>query len=118
MLDTIVAMRSILIAMVIAGCGGSKAPPPPAPAAPPPPPPPADAASPESAAVEAALSKFEGLADEMCQCKTKDCVKKVSDEITAWGNEQVKLDLKPTDEQANRLETSGRRLGDCMQKIK
>ena len=117
MLDTIAAMRSILIAMVIAGCGGSKAPPAPAPAAPPAPPP-IDAASPESAAVEAALTKFNGLTDEMCQCKTKDCVKKVSDEVQAWGNEQMKLDLKPTDEQAKRLETSGRRLGDCMQTIK
>jgi len=117
MLDTIAAMRSILIAMVFAACGGSAPPPAPAPAAPPPPPP-ADAASPESAAVEAALTKFDGLADEMCQCKTKDCVKKVSDAVAAWGNEQTKLDLKPSDEQAKRLETSGTRLGDCMQKIK
>lgn len=117
MLDTIAAMRSILIAWVIAGCGGGTPPPAPPPAAPPPPPP-VDAASPASDAVEAALAKFGGLADEMCRCTTKDCVKKVSDEVTAWGNEQVKLDLKPTDEQAQRLETSGKRLGDCMQKVK
>jgi len=118
MLDTIAAMRSILIAMVFAACGGST--PAPAPAAPPPPPPPADAAAPpESAAAEAILTKFNAFADDMCKCTTKDCVQKVSDQMTAWGNEQAKQpDPKPTEEQAKRLEAIGGRLGECLQKIK
>ena len=118
MLDTIAAMRSILIAMVIAGCGGSTpaaAPPP----AMPPPPPPSDAAPPASAAADAILTKFNEFADAMCKCTAKDCVEKVSDQMTAWGKEMEKQpDPKPTDEQAKQLEAIGQRLGECMQKIK
>jgi hypothetical protein len=117
MLDTIAAMRSILIALLI-GCGGSTPPPPePAPAAPAPPP--VDAAPPASAAAEAILAKFNEFTDSMCKCTTKECVKDVSDQMAKWGAEQEKQpDPKPTDEQGKRLEAMGQRLGECIQKVK
>ena len=118
MLDTIAAMRSILIALLI-GCGGSTPPPPAPAAAAPPAPPPADAAPQASAAADAILAKFNEFADAMCKCTSKDCVQKVSDQMTAWGTEMAKQpDPKPTDEQAKQLEAIGQRLGECIQKIK
>jgi hypothetical protein len=118
MLDTIAAMRSILIALLI-GCGGSTPPPPaPAPAAPPPPPT-VDAAPPASAAADAILAKFNEFADAMCKCTNKDCVQGVSDQMAKWGAEMEKQpDPKPTDAQAKQLETIGQRLGECIQKVK
>ncbi|HET9991845.1 MAG TPA: hypothetical protein VFQ65_25120 [Kofleriaceae bacterium] len=110
-------MRSILIAIVIAGCGGSTPPPAPPPAAPLARPP-VDAAPPASSAADAILAKFNEFADAMCKCTTKECVQDISDQMTAWGTEMAKQpDPKPTDEQAKQLEVIGERLGGCIQKI-
>jgi hypothetical protein len=112
-------MRSPLIALLIAGCGGSTPPPPPPVPVAPPAPPPVDAAPPVSAAADAILAKFNEFTDAMCKCTTKECVQGVSDQMSAWGAEMAKQpDPKPTEDQGKKLEAMGERLGSCIQKIK
>jgi hypothetical protein len=117
MLDSITAMRSLLIAMLFA-CGGS---PPPPTLAPPPPPPPADAAAPTTDAwFTEAIVKMNTYADQMCACKDVNCAKKVSDDMTAWGEQQAKEHPDPpqlNDEQTKSASAVGQRMGECMQKL-
>jgi hypothetical protein len=110
-------MRSLLIALLFA-CGGS---PPPAAPAPPPPPPPADAAAPAADAwFTEAMVKMSGFADAMCACKDVACAKKVSDDMTEWGQVMEKQHPDPpklTEEQTKNASDVGQRMGECMQKL-
>ncbi len=65
----------------------------------------------------AAVAKMGEFADQMCACKDAACAKKVSDDMTAWGQELMKNNPpKPTPEEQKQGEEKSKMLSDCMQK--
>jgi len=59
-------------------------------------------------------------ADAICACKDKTCAKKVSDDMTKWGDEVAKDHPEPpkmSDEQTKAASDIGQRFGECMQKL-
>jgi hypothetical protein len=65
----------------------------------------------------AALAKLGDFADQMCNCKDAACATKVSDAMTAWGQDMMKSNPpKPTPEEAKQGEEKSKMLTTCMQK--
>ncbi len=65
----------------------------------------------------AALAKLGDFANQMCDCKDAACATKVSDAMTAWGQEMMKSNPpKPTPEEAKQGEEKSKMLTTCMQK--
>jgi len=67
----------------------------------------------------AALAKLTAFRDEMCKCQDPACVQRVSDEMTAWSQTQMKLRPIPpkmNEDQTKRATELGEQMGRCMQK--
>jgi hypothetical protein len=65
-----------------------------------------------------ALAKMSELKDKMCACKDPDCAKKVSDEMTAWTQEQAKTQKKTSklsEGDQKKAAELGIAMGECMQ---
>jgi hypothetical protein len=60
------------------------------------------------------------LRDKMCACKDPDCAKKVSDEMTAWSQEQsskqAKQQIKISEADQKASAALGVEMGECMKK--
>jgi hypothetical protein len=116
-------MQKMLVcgALALAACGGGQKTEPAgpqngalankAPADTPPPQPTSD--------LDVAMAEMKGFRDKICACLDAACTQKVSDEMTAWGQEmQKKLGDKPkfSDEQMKDLQAVGQQMGECMMK--
>lgn len=65
-----------------------------------------------------AMAKMSELKDKMCACKDPDCAKKVSDEMTAWSQEQGKKQKEPakmSEADQKKATELGIAMGECMQ---
>jgi hypothetical protein len=75
-------------------------------------------APPPQTETQRVMTKFHEFADAMCACKDADCAKRVSDDMTAWSQEQAKAAKEPLkmseDEQKQAVEI-GTHMGECMQ---
>jgi hypothetical protein len=65
------------------------------------------------------MAKMRELKDKMCACKDPDCAKKVSDEMTAWSQDQSskqakQIKMNEADQKA--AAELGVAMGECMQK--
>jgi hypothetical protein len=109
-------MRSLLLCLVLASCGGS---PQPAPTSPPAsntapvtatPPPDASVAS-------VAIAKMGEFKDAMCACKDTSCAQRVSDNMVKWAQDQAGNSPPPkmTDDEMKRATTIAEQMGICMQ---
>jgi hypothetical protein len=68
---------------------------------------------------DVAMAAMVGFRDKFCACVDSLCAQKVSDEMTAWGQEWAKKNDKPpkmTDEQVKRMQEVGMQMGECMTK--
>jgi len=70
--------------------------------------------------MELAMVAMVGFRDKLCACTDSPCATKVSDEMTAWGQEMAKKynesPPKITEEQTKQLQEVGKQMGDCMVK--
>jgi len=66
----------------------------------------------------AALAKMTEFKDKMCKCSEGDmeCAKKVSDEMTKWGESQPKPKEGATPKADPKAEEVGKQMGECMAK--
>jgi len=67
----------------------------------------------------AAMAKFSEFKDMMCACKTADCAKKVSDEMTTWSQEEASkggAPAKMSEDDIKKATELGTMMGECMQK--
>ena len=66
-----------------------------------------------------AMAKMSELKDKMCACKDPDCAKKVSDEMTAWSQQQGSKQKEPakmSEADQKKATELGIAMGECMQK--
>jgi hypothetical protein len=64
------------------------------------------------------MAQFSVFSDQMCACRDKACVDKVTDEMTRWSQEMAKQDQAPphmSEEQIKAATEIGERMGKCMQ---
>lgn len=61
-----------------------------------------------------AFDKMQGFADSMCQCKTSECARKLSGEMTKWADTTSKVWPQMTEADAQRAQGIGKRMGTCM----
>jgi hypothetical protein len=64
---------------------------------------------------DAMLEKMREFKDAMCACRDQHCAKRVSDEMTKWGESAMKLPRKNT-KVSPKLEEIAKQLGECMMK--
>jgi sorbitol-specific phosphotransferase system component IIBC len=114
-------MRTLLLALALTACGGGSKKPAEKPAEP-------LANTAPTATVAAApapqtnkeriFAKLRELTDAMCSCKDADCAKHVSDDMTAWSQEEAKRQQDPekmTEADQQEATKIGTRMGECMQ---
>jgi hypothetical protein len=125
-------MRALVLAILLAGCGGSQSA---QPASTPPPPAAAttDGSAASGSAVAAAssgsaspavvdgmLTKMSEFKDKICACPDQTCVAGVQDEMKQWGEDLSKQGIKQptlTDDQTKRATVIGEALGKCLKRI-
>jgi hypothetical protein len=70
-----------------------------------------------NADVRAAIDKMDEFAGKMCACKDAKCAQRVSDDMTKWGQEEVKKggdNVKYSDADQKRLGAATERMTKCM----
>jgi hypothetical protein len=111
-------MKTLLLAIALAACGGSQPPPSP--------PPVATGSPPIDAAVDAPrlntasmLAKMNAFAADMCGCADRGCVERVTEQLTAW-SQQMKTtheqEVAMTDEDTRRMAEISERMASCVVK--
>jgi hypothetical protein len=112
-------MRTALLALALAGCGGS--PPPPSS------PPVAATAAPGDAAVDAnrldtaaALARMGELADDMCKCADRGCIDRVTAQMTGWAQDTLARhtdEVAMTDAETRRMAEITEHLTTCVTEL-
>jgi hypothetical protein len=73
----------------------------------------------ESMSPEKAIATMTRFRDDMCACKDSACAQKVSDDMTKWGQEEMRTNREPpklSDDDVKRFTQIGEDMGHCMQK--
>jgi hypothetical protein len=114
-------MKSIMLALVLAACGGGS-PPPAQPAPPAPVPADAAAAAPVAAGdwFDEALGKMKIFSDQMCACKDMTCAQKVGSDMSDWGQKMEKDHPEPpklSEAQNKSAADIGAKMNECMGKL-
>jgi hypothetical protein len=113
-------MKAALVAFVLAACGGSQqSPPPPVSNSVPAPPPDAAIDAPPTG-IAAAFAKLNEFSDAMCKCQDRACADRITQEMTAWGQEMARSAERPervSDEDSKRLADITERMTQCMSAI-
>jgi hypothetical protein len=73
----------------------------------------------EPTSPQKAIATMTHFRDEMCACANSACAQRVSDEMTKWGQEEVRSNREPpklSDDDVKRFTQIGEDMGKCMQK--
>lgn len=68
-------------------------------------------------AIAAAMEKMVELKNKMCECKDAACAQSVSDELSRWGSEHWKAQIRPPEmsaEESRRAVQVGEEMSKCM----
>jgi hypothetical protein len=62
------------------------------------------------------IAKMQQLADDMCQCRDRQCTERVVDEMMKWSQDQARSVKPPrlSEQDMRRAEKIGLRMGECM----
>lgn len=110
-------MKAVLLAIVLAACGGSQPPTPPV-VSNRVPTPPVDAAVDAAPAGSAVMiAKMNEFTDELCSCTDPACAERVAEEMTRWSRELAKSNDRAeelSEPEVKRMAETAERMAKCM----